>query len=141
MKNKLRPIVVVFVLLSLCLFLNSCNHLISNMKNTQVNYTFTGNWQGRGVDSEGNEFVFAAKVSYLGDNKYRVLILDRLDTSNKPLHIMEGELLCNTFTYTSDEGLYVGGGELNEDVYKGYYEGPVDGTYKMWRLSDIDGNE
>jgi hypothetical protein len=95
---------------------------------------FGGNWQGNGVDSEGNEFAFFAKVSHLGDNKYRILILDKLDTLNKPLHIMDGVLAGKKFPHTADEGLYEGGGSLSEDLFEGYYKGPVDGTYKMWRI-------
>ena len=95
------------------------------------NYPFAGNWQGSGADSEGNEFTFAAKVITLGDNKYRVLILDELDTQKKPMHVMDGVLKDNKFSYTADKGVYVGGGELGDEIFEGYYKGPVDGTYKM----------
>jgi hypothetical protein len=95
---------------------------------------FSGNWQGNGTDSEGNKFAFFAKVSHLGDTRYRILILDKLDTRNKPLHIMDGALENNKFPHTADDGLYEGGGSLHEDQFEGYYKGPVDGTYKMWRI-------
>jgi hypothetical protein len=97
------------------------------------NFPFSGNWQGNGADAEGNEFAFAAKVNDLGDNRYRILILDKLDTLNEPIHVMDGVLENNAFTYTADEGLYEGGGTLSEDLFEGYYKGPVDGTYRMWR--------
>ena len=121
-------------LLSLCLFLSSCTDPNANSDDNQPNYPFSGNWQGNGTDSEGNEFDFFAKVSHLGDNKYRVLILDKLDTLKKPMHIMDGTLENNKFPYTADEGLYEGGGTLSKDLFEGYYEGPVDGTYRMWRI-------
>jgi hypothetical protein len=130
----LKPVTTALVLLSLCLLLSSCGNPNVNSDRSQANYPFSGNWQGNGVDSEGNEFTFAAKVNCLGDNKYRVLILDKLDTLKKPMHIMDGVLKNNKFAYTADEGLYVGGGELNNDMFEGYYKGPVDGTYKMWRV-------
>jgi hypothetical protein len=95
---------------------------------------FCGDWQGNGTDSAGNEFAFAAKVSHLGDNKYRVLILDKLDTLREPIHIMDGVLEDNQFPHTADQGLYEGGGTLSEDTFEGYYKGPIDGTYKMWRI-------
>ena len=95
---------------------------------------FSGDWQGNGTDSAGNEFAFFAKVSHLGDNRYRVLILDKLDTLRKPIHIMDGVLEDNQFPHTADEGLYKGGGTLSEDTFEGYYKGPIDGTYKMWRI-------
>ena len=98
-----------------------------------ANYQFIGEWQGNGTDAEGNEFTFFAKVSHLGDNKYRVLILDKMDALKKPIHIMEGRLEKNRFSYTADESLYEGGGTLGKDIFEGYYKGPVDGTYKMWR--------
>jgi hypothetical protein len=98
------------------------------------NYQFAGNWEGSGEDSHGNEFTFAAKVIALGDHKYRVLILDEIDTENEPLHVMDGVLEGNKFPYTADEGEYVGGGELHDEMFEGYYKGPVDGTYKMYRL-------
>ena len=121
-------------LLSLCLFLSSCANPNVNSGGNQANYPFSGNWQGNGTDSEGNPFTFFAKVSHLGDNKYRVLILDKLDTLNKPMHIMDGVLENNKFTYTADEGLYEGGGTLGENLFEGYYKGSVDGTYRMWRI-------
>jgi hypothetical protein len=95
---------------------------------------FDGDWQGNGADSAGNEFAFATKVSHLGDNKYRVLILDKLGTLRKPIHIMEGILENNQFLHTADEGLYEGGGTLSENTFEGYYKGPIDGTYRMWRI-------
>ncbi|MGD9127283.1 MAG: tetratricopeptide repeat protein, partial [Planctomycetia bacterium] len=56
----------------------------------QANHPFAGNYQGKGVDSEGVKATFAAKVSHLDGNKYRVLILDKLDTKKKPMHVMDG---------------------------------------------------
>ena len=121
-------------LLSLCIFLSSCANPGSNSGGGQANYPFSGNWQGEGTDSEGNAFTFAARVSDLGDNRYRILILDKLDTQNKPIHIMDGVLENNRFPYTADDGLYKGGGTLGKDLFEGYYKGPVDGTYRMWRI-------
>jgi hypothetical protein len=135
---KLEPVIVsckLIASLSLCLFLSSCINLNSNSGSYQANYPFSGNWQGHGTDSEGNGFTFVAKVRRLGDNKYRVLILDRFDTLNKPMHVMDGVLENNKFSYTSDEGLYEGGGTLSKDLFEGYYKGPVDGTYQMWRTN------
>ena len=63
--------------------------------------------------------------------------IDELDTVKKPLHVMEGVLENNKFPYTADEGLYEGGGTLSKDLFEGYYKGPVDGTYKMWRVNNI----
>ena len=122
------------VLLALCFFLSSCTNHYSNSGGDMTNYQFIGDWQGNGTDSEGNEFSFYAKVSHLGDNKYRILILDKLDTLKKPMHVMDGILENNRFSYTSDDGLYEGGGSLEEDLFEGYYKGQVDGTFKMWRI-------
>lgn len=121
-------------LLSLCLLLSSCANPNAGSGSNQANYPFIGNWQGDGVDSEGNEFTFFATVSHLGDNKYRLLILDKLDTENKPLHVMDGVLESNEFIYTADEGLYEGGGKLSEDLFEAYYKGPVDGKFSMRRI-------
>lgn len=122
-------------LLSLCLFLSSCANLTANSGSNQANHPFIGNWQGNGTDSEGNAFTFFAKVSHLGDNKYRMLTLRDLDTLDEPIHVMDGVLENNKFTYTADEGLYKGGGTLSEDLFEGYYKGPVDGTIRMWRIN------
>jgi hypothetical protein len=94
---------------------------------------FAGNWQGSGVDSQGNEATFAVKVIDLGDHKYRMLILDALDTQNDPMHVMDGVLKKNEYTYTADGGAYTGGGKLDGDTFAGYYKGSVDGTFKMQR--------
>ena len=48
--------------------------------------------------------------------------------------IYDGVLENNQFLHTADEGLYEGGGTLNEDTFEGYYKGPIGGTYKMWRI-------
>ena len=125
---------IYIALLSLCLFLSSCKNPDTDSGSNQANYQFTGNWQGNGTDSEGNPFTFYAKVSHSGDNRYRLLILDKLDTLEKPMHVMDGVLENNKFPYTADEGLYEGGGTLSEDMFEGYYKGPVDGTFTMWRI-------
>ena len=134
---KSGPVIVIcksIALLSLCLFLGSCTNPGSNSSSNPANFPFSGNWQGNGTDSEGNGFTFVAKVSHLGDNKYRMLILDELDTLKKPMHVMDGVLENNKYSYTADEGLYEGGGTLSKDLFEGYYKGPVDGTFKMWRI-------
>lgn len=126
-------------LLSLCLALGSCAKLIDNSVCSHENYTFSGNWVGEGEDSKGNPFIFFSKVSHLGDNNYRMLILTDLDAADEPLHIMDGILENNKFSYTSDEGLYKGDGTLSKHRFEGYYKGPIDGTYRMWRInSEID---
>jgi hypothetical protein len=122
-------------LLSLCLVLSSCTNLKANLDSNQANYPFIGNWQGNGTDSKGNPFNFFAKVSHLGHNKYRMLILADLDTLNEPVHIMDGVLENNKFSYTADEGLFKGDGMLSKDQFEGHYKGPIDGTYKMWRIN------
>ncbi|MGD9157536.1 MAG: hypothetical protein PVG39_03950 [Desulfobacteraceae bacterium] len=108
--------------------------ITSNSGSNQENYSFSGNRQGDGTDSEGNKFTFFAKVSLLEGNKYRMLILDKLDTQNKPIHVMDGVPENNKFPYTADEGIYEGGGTLSEDLFEGYYKGPVDGSFKMRRI-------
>jgi len=138
---KLGPVIIScksIALLSLCLLLSSCTNPNATSNSNHANHPFSGNWQGNGTDSEGNEFTFAAKVSHLGDNKYLMLILDKLDTLKKPMHIMDGVLENNKFPYTADGGLYKGGGTLSKDLFEGYYKGPVDGTYKMWRVSNSE---
>ena len=120
---------------SLCLILSSCTNPKDNSDSNQANYSFIGNWQGNGADSKGYQFNFFAKVSHLGDNKYRMLILADLDTLNEPVHIMDGVLENNKFSYTADEGLYKGDGTLSKDQFEGYYKGPIDGTYTMWRIN------
>lgn len=95
---------------------------------------FAGDWAGSGVDSEGNTAEFAAKVIDLGENHYRVLVLDALDTEKKPMHVMDGVLFDGEFPYTADEGLYTGSGTLEGDTFIGYYKGPVDGTFTMHRI-------
>jgi hypothetical protein len=99
---------------------------------------FAGDWAGSGVDSEGNTAEFVAKVIHLGGREYRVLILDALDTPNEPMHVMYGVLTDGQFLYTADEGLYTGSGTLNGDTFTGYYKGPVDGTFIMYRIENTD---
>ena len=121
-------------LLSLCLLLSSCTNHKENSNSNQKNYSFIGNWQGNGTDSKGNPFKFFARVSHSGGNKYRMLILADLEKLNEPMHIMDGVLEDNKFSYTADEGLYKGEGTLSKDRFEGYYKGPIDGTFKMWRI-------
>ena len=116
------------------LFLGSCANPDAVSEDNRKICPFAGDWQGSGIDSEGNEFTFAAKVIALGDNKYRVLILDKFDTKKEPIHVMDGVLIADKFAYTADEGVYVGGGELDKEIFEGHYKGPVDGTYKMYRV-------
>ncbi|MHC5061836.1 MAG: hypothetical protein ACYTFK_12220 [Planctomycetota bacterium] len=125
---------VVIMFLCASLFLCSCANPDAVSHGNKKNYPFAGDWQGSGVDSEGNEFTFAAKVVASGYDKYRLLVLDKIDTQKDPIHVMDGVLKDNVFAYTADGGMYVGEGELAEEMFEGYYKGPVDGTYKMHRL-------
>ena len=134
MTKLLNRTFTIAMFLCASLFLSSCANSDAVLDGNGKNYQFAGNWQGSGMDSEGNEFNFAAKVTALGDDKYRVLILDKIDTQKKPMHVMDGVLRDNKFPHTADNGKYVGGGELYEGMFEGYYKGPVDGTYKMHRV-------
>ena len=62
------------------------------------------------------------------------MIVDKIDSNKKPFHVIIGELKNNIFISSSDGGKYTGGGELSYELYKGFYNGPIDGTYKMWRI-------
>ena len=126
----MKKMLVCSILLCGCLFLLSCAGLTEHRKTD----LFAGDWQGSGVDSEGNELTFAAKVTALGGKKYRMLVLDALDTMNEPMHVMDGVLKDDQFPYTADEGLYTGGGTLDGDTFKGWYNGSVDGTFQMQRV-------
>lgn len=130
MQWYVKKLFVGFMVLCVCLFLVSCAGPSGNQKVDP----FAGDWQRSGTDSEGNEFNFAAKVIDQGNHKYRVLVLDSLDTMNDPMHVMDGVLKDNQFPYTADEGLYTGGGALDGDIFKGWYKGSVDGTYQMQRV-------
>ena len=134
--GSLRMQIVFVMLLCASVFLSSCTNSDVVSDGNRKICPFVGDWQGDGIDSEGNEFAFAAKVIALGDHKYRILILDKLDTDKEPMHVMDGVLKGNKFTYTADEGKYVGGGKLDDEMFEGYYKGPVDGTYKMQRVID-----
>ena len=127
MINKSLAVVLISCL---ALVLGSC----VNSKSTIKIDPFAGDWQGSGVDSQGNEFNFAAKVILLGENKYQMLVLDKIDSQKKPMHIMEGVLKDNKFIYTADNGTYVGQCEIGDGVVTGYYKGPVDGNFEMKRL-------
>ena len=48
---------------------------------------------------------------------------------------MDGVLENNTYSYTADDGAYEGSGTLSKDLFEGYYKGPVDGTFRMWRIN------
>ena len=113
---------VSLVLMGMGLFLSGCAA------------EFAGDWAGSGVDSEGNEFTFVAKVIEQGENQYRMLVLDSLDTESEPMHVMDGTLTDGEFPYTADNGLYTGSGTLDGDTFTGYYKGPVDGTFVMYRI-------
>lgn len=121
-------------MLLFCLTMSSCTGLDLKPVNNKTIYPFSGEWQGKGVDSEGNSFNFYSKVIHLGENRYQMLILSGLDKLDEPLHVMEGVLENNKFSYTSDKGSYKGEGTLSKDRFEGYYKGPVDGTYSMRRL-------
>jgi len=125
---------VFVVFLYACLFLSSCTNSDAVSGGNRKIYPFVGQWQGSGIDSEGNEFTFAAKVISLGGHKYRILILDKFNTQKEPMHVMDGVMNGNKFVYTADEAEYVGGGQLDNEIFKGYYKGPVDGTYEMQRV-------
>jgi hypothetical protein len=116
------------------LILSSCTDPDAVSGDNRKIFPFAGQWAGSGIDSEGNEFTFAAKVISLGGHKYRILILDKHDTQKEPMHIMDGVLNDNKFVYIADEGTYVGEGQLDNEFFKGYYKGPVDGTYQMHRV-------
>ena len=87
------------VLLSFCLSLSSCANFKNNSNSNHANNSFIGDWQGEGTDSKGNSFNFYARVIHSGDNRYRLLILTDLEKINEPIHIMDGVLENNKYSY------------------------------------------
>ena len=127
MTNKTLSAVL---LLCISLLLASCANPKSDVKIDP----FAGNYQGSGSDSQGNQYTFAAKVISMGDQKYQMLVLDKIDTQKRPMHIMDGVLESDKFIYTSDHGTYEGECKIGDGVVTGYYKGPVDGSFKMTRF-------
>ena len=128
-----KGLVAVFLFFCASLLLCSCANPDAVSVGVE-NYPFAGDWLGSGSDSEGNEFAFAAKVIDMGDDKYRILVLDKLNTKKRPMHVMDGVLKNNKFPNTADHGIYTGSGELSEEMFTGYYKGPIDGSFKMQRV-------
>ena len=128
---KTKRAFIVVVLLFASVVLCSCNSGALDGSRDP----FAGDWQGSGVDSLGNEYVFAAKVIAMGEGQYRMLVLDEIDSEKKPMHVMDGVLEGNEFPHAADGGIYVGSGKLDGNTFTGYYKGPVDGSYKMERLA------
>lgn len=123
----------VFFLVTTLLTACSIKSIFSKNVNT---YAFSGNWQGNGVDAKGNTFSFAAEVIDLGGNRYRILIKDEINSLKEPFHTIDGVLVGNKFTSSADGGEYNGGGTLSKNLYEGYYIGPVNGTYTMWKMDE-----
>lgn len=121
----------VLCLLTAILFSISCS---TQFQSTEGNHEFSGNWRGNGEDSEGNKFSFEAKVIKVGVNEYKILITDKIDSNNEPFHVISGALKNNIFVSTADGHKYRGGGKLSSKFYEGFYNGEVNGTYKMWRI-------
>lgn len=44
-------------------------------------------------------------------------MLNKLDTTHNPMHIMDGALKDGQYLYTADEGLYSGGDELENGAF------------------------
>jgi len=93
-----------------------------------------GDWRGSGTASDGESFEFVAQVIALGDGQYRMNILDEFDKRAQPMHVMDGRLKGNKFSYTADGGAYTGDGVLDGDVFRGAYKGDVDGRFEMRRV-------
>lgn len=129
--NKIGTFFITLFLFSLLIC--SCSYAKKLINKTEF-IEFTGMWKGNGIDSKGNTFSFVAEVSRLADNKYRIVISDKIDSDKEPFHIIEGTLNNNKFTSTADGGKYKGGGKLSQNLYEGYYKGPVNGTYTMQRI-------
>jgi len=97
---------------------------------------FMGDWEGSGTTG-GESFEFVAQVIALGDGRYRMNTLAEFDTRAKPMHVMDGELKGDKFPYTADGGAYTGNGTLEGDVFRGFYEGDVNGRFEMKRVERL----
>ena len=122
-----RKILQVALAAIFCLGLWSCSE--GAMSEPAVD-GFMGDWQGtyETYDGAGD---FVAQVIALGDGAYRMNILSEFDAGADPIHVMEGVLKDGKFTYTADGGVYKGDGVLAAGIFKGRYEGPVDGRIEM----------
>jgi 3-keto-disaccharide hydrolase len=95
---------------------------------------FMGDWEGEGSSSDGESFEFAAQVIALGDGGYRINILKEFDVGGEPMHVMDGVLKEDEYSYTADGGAYTGSGVLDGDVFRGSYKGDVGGRFEMKRI-------
>ena len=121
---------IIILLLSYLL----CGCTIHKPDNPKI--IFTGKWQGSGVDSDGIKAEFVATVIAMGGKHYQVSILEDFSKNTKPMHVMDGILDGNIYSYTADNGKYSGSCELTTDSFKGYYKGPIDGTFILYRIKE-----
>jgi hypothetical protein len=77
---------------------------------------------------------FVAQVIALGDNQYRMNVLKAFDERATPVHVMEGSLQENKYTYTADGGKYRGECVLEGESCKGWYKGDPNGQFEMTRI-------
>ena len=92
-----------------------------------------GDWEGY-YTAEYEQGDFAAQVIALGDNRYRFNMLEDFDLWGEPVHVLDAVLDGNKLTFTADEGIYEGQGELDDGTLKANYRGPVDGKFEMQRI-------
>ena len=95
---------------------------------------FMGDWEGHGQAADGEPFRFVAQVIAWGDGQYQINVLEAFAQRAEPLHVMDGLLQGDTYTYTADGGRYRGQCVLDGETCRGAYQGDVDGRFEMHRV-------
>ncbi len=130
----LRNVLVSGVCGFLCVGLCSCSVPITSQSLADIvadtGDAFSGDWVGTYQADDGAGDLVARVIAH-GEGNYRINIYGAFDTADGPIHVMDGVLDGNAYTYTSDGGVYEGKGTLEGDTFKCNYEGPVNGIFEM----------
>lgn len=145
MTERLRRVLFVLLAGVLCLGLCSCQDSAGvhpempdvNVSRWQdVTDGFMGDWQGSYEADDGSGDLVARVIGH-GEGNYRINIYSAFDTDERPIHVLDGVLKDNVYTYTSDGGAYKGKGTLKGDTFKCNYEGPVNGVFEMKKVERL----
>ena len=130
------PSLILLLIIFLCVVHATADSVQKQKNQPEFADPLMGDWTGH-YTSDNDQGDFVAQVIALGDNKYRINMLEQFDSWAGPAHVLDAVLDGNELTYTADEGIYEGEGILDSGILKAKYRGPVNGRFEIQRVKRI----
>ena len=119
------------------IFFSSCVQKVEVRQSVYPLDTLMGDWQGKLVNADGTEKPLYAQVIYYAHGKYQANLLNRFDSRDSALVIMEGQKKDGAVNFTGSSNIVQWHGLMNGIAFTGNKTGPETAQFNLSKITRL----